>query len=226
MSHTQILRYTDNKPLYQALSALLIFVITAVAAREPLVLVAEAPLFYTVYGWSPLLYMPFAIITQLGSIYALGGLTVWYALKRRWHRMIRIVMTGTLAYTLSGVAKDLWGRARPDELFADVTGLDLMVRGSGFPSGHVAMATALALVVGHYLPKKYHWVVVAWIVGVALSRMYLGVHAPLDLLGGFAIGWLSYALLRQVRLSDEIPPDVKRRARKPTQRKKLTKTNK
>lgn len=212
-------QYTDIKPLTQALVALGIFIIAAIAAQQPHVLVAEAPLFYAVYGLPTSLYVPFMIVTQLGSVYVLGALTVFYAVKRRYHRMIRIVMTGTLAYTLAGVAKDLWGRPRPQELFSDVVGLETFVRGAGFPSGHVALAVALGLTVGHYLPKKYHWVVVVWIVGVALSRMYLGVHTPLDLVGGFAVGWLSYALLRQVRLSETTSQRSSRRRSTPKTRK-------
>lgn len=66
----------------------------------------------------------------------------------------------------------------------------------------MALATAMALVMWHYLPKKYRWVVPVWIVVVGISRVYLGIHAPLDIIGGFAIGWLSYALFRHVRLQD------------------------
>jgi len=110
-------------------------------------------------------------------------------------------MTGTLAYLLAGIAKSLWGRGRPFELLDNVTLLDV-IQGPGFPSGHMALATALALTMGHYLIKKYHVVVVIWIVGVGLSRIYLGAHLPLDVLGGFAVGWLSYALFRQVRIYD------------------------
>jgi membrane-associated phospholipid phosphatase len=116
--------------------------------------------------------------------------------------LLRLLLTATLAYQLSGFAKDIWGRARPTEILANVLNLDYVVRGPGFPSGHMALATAMALTVGLYLPRKYQWIVPVWIIGVGLSRMYLGIHAPLDIAGGFAIGWLSYALFRHVRLQD------------------------
>ena len=110
-------------------------------------------------------------------------------------------MTGTFAYLLAGFGKSLLGRARPDELLPDIVALDF-AQGAGFPSGHTALAVALALTIGHYLPRKYHWIPVVWIVGVALSRIYLGVHLPLDIVGGFAVGWIAYALFRHVRIYD------------------------
>jgi membrane-associated phospholipid phosphatase len=48
-----------------------------------------------------------------------------------------------------------------------------------------------------YLPKMWRWIVpVAGIGAVAWSRMYLGLHAPLDIVGGFAIGMGVVAFIR------------------------------
>lgn len=111
-------------------------------------------------------------------------------------------MTGLLAYLAAGVAKDMWGTDRPFEYLLNVTSLEFLVRGPAFPSGHMALTTALAFTVGHYLDKRYRWILVIAVVGVGLSRIYLGVHAPIDLVGGFAIGWASYALFRHIRMQD------------------------
>jgi membrane-associated phospholipid phosphatase len=59
---------------------------------------------------------------------------------------------------------------------------------NSFPSGHVAIATALSLTLWLILPRAWRWVCVAWILIVGFSRLYLGVHTPLDILGGFTIG--------------------------------------
>lgn len=189
-------------PTLQVFLALGLFIIAVIASRGDQMSAWEISLFQSVYGLPDFLHPIFFVVTQFGSIYVLALLLVLYLVKRHYHIVLRLLLTGTLAYLISGVAKDLWGRARPTELLFNVVNLDYTVRGPGFPSGHMALATALAFTLGHYLPKKYHWVPIVWIIGVGLSRMYLGVHAPLDILGGFAIGWGAYALFRHVRLYD------------------------
>lgn len=189
-------------PTTQVALALLLFVLTVVASRGADMTGWEISLFKAVYTLPDALLPLFLIVTQLGSIYTLAVLTALYFVTQRYHIVIRVLMSGLLAYLLAGFAKDMWGRTRPHEFLLDVVSRDYIVRGPGFPSGHTALATALALTVGYYLPKKYRRLVPVFIVAVGLSRMYLGIHAPLDIVGGFAIGWFSYALFRHVRLQD------------------------
>lgn len=191
-------RYT---PTIQFAIASAILVLATLLSRGDALHDWEETVFRLLYSFSDNLLPVFLFVTQFGSIYILGVLLVFYLLRRRYHILLRMLMTGLLAYLMAGFVKYIWGRPRPDGLLEGVTNLDY-VQGPGFPSGHVALATAVAFTLGHYLPKKYHWIVVIWIVGVAISRLYLGVHAPLDILGGFAIGWGAYALFRHVRLYD------------------------
>jgi membrane-associated phospholipid phosphatase len=188
-------------PTFQSIMAVGLFAIATVAAQATQIPQWESQLFYTIHEWPRVLYPLFYVITQAGSIFMLAGLLALYLFRGHYHIVLRLLMTGTLAYLLAGIAKSLWGRGRPFEVLDQVTILDV-IQGPGFPSGHAALATALALTMGHYLIKKYHWIPVAWIVGVGLSRVYLGAHLPLDIIGGFALGWLSYALFRHVRIYD------------------------
>jgi undecaprenyl-diphosphatase len=190
-------------PTVQLFAAISLFVFSVQISRGGHIASWEASLFQLVYDLPRFLYWPFMAITHLGSFYVLGILAVMYLIRRRhYHNLLRLLLTGLLAYVATGFAKDIWGRGRPFELLPEVVSLEFVVRGPGFPSGHMALAAALALTVGHYLPRKYHWLPVVWIVGVGLSRMYLGVHTPVDIIGGFAIGWGAYALFRHVRLYD------------------------
>lgn len=189
-------------PIVQLVIALVIFTITVLASRDTIITDWEIAVFNLIYGLPSFLHPVFFVITQTGSIYVLAFLLMLFIFKKHYHVVTRLLMTGTLAYLLAGVAKDLWGRARPTDYLIDIVNLDYVVRGPGFPSGHTALATALALTLGHYTPRKYHWIIALWIIGVGLSRIYLGVHFPLDIIGGFAIGWASYALFRNIRLYD------------------------
>ena len=65
------------------------------------------------------------------------------------------------------------------------------LRSSAFPSGHTAAAFAFAAVVSVQLRRG--WLTALLLVfatGVGLSRMAVGVHWPVDVLAGAAIGWL------------------------------------
>ena len=67
----------------------------------------------------------------------------------------------------------------------------------GFPSAHASNTMALAFLVIFFLSKKKKWVMalaIAWSLLMAYSRIYLGVHYPLDILFGFVLG-SCYALL-------------------------------
>lgn len=193
-------------PTLQLILSVALFVATLLASREYVMTSWEIKSFKVIYSL-PEIFLPFFIVvTQFGSIFMLALLALAYSIRKKYHKVLRLLLTGTLAYLLSGFAKDLWGRDRPFEFLLDVVNRDFIVRGPGFPSGHVALATALALTAGHYLPRKYHWLIASLVIAVALSRVYLGIHAPLDLIGGFAIGWFSYALFRHVRLQDVTVP--------------------
>lgn len=192
-------------PTVQLIMAALLFIVATIASRPAAISTWETGIFNAIYDLPRALYPVFYVITQLGSIYMLAALLVLYVTRSHWHIVLRLLLTGTLAYLLAGIAKGMWGRARPDELLPSIIALDYF-QGAGFPSGHMALAVALALTIGHYIPKKFHWLIVLWIVGVGLSRVYLGVHAPLDIVGGFAVGWFCYAIFRHVRIYDIAHP--------------------
>ena len=58
----------------------------------------------------------------------------------------------------------------------------------GYPSSHAAVAVAAAVVLTALVPRRWRWAPGAAALVVALARMHVGVHYPLDLVGGALIG--------------------------------------
>ena len=70
--------------------------------------------------------------------------------------------------------------------------------GPAFPSGHAQGAATFWLLAAYYVRKAWFWVLALTLVtAIALSRIYLGVHFPVDIVGGvlLALGVILAALL-------------------------------
>lgn len=184
----------------QLFIAVLIFAGSAYLASYSALSGLETSIFNAVYENPRWLYAFFLVVTQAGSIYMLMAVALAALIIRHYHGLIRLLLSGLSAYLLAGLAKDLVGRARPAELLADVVARDFFVYGPGFPSGHTALAAAIGLTVASHVPKKYIWIPVVGIVLVAWSRVYLGAHAPLDVVGGFTLGWIPVLLFQNLTL--------------------------
>lgn len=210
-------RYNLNATQQLAL-ALLLFVVSVAASRSADMHNWEVSLFSRIYNWPDLLLYPLFIVTQIGSIFFFGACLGILLLTRRYAVATKLLVAGSIAYLASGLAKSLWGRARPTEVIQGIINRDYTVFGPGFPSGHTALATATILVLAGFLPKKLRIFAFVLIILVGLSRIYLGIHAPLDILGGFAIGFGAVALVKHLQIKDIVETRVKKRAVK---RKKL-----
>ncbi|RUM27083.1 phosphatase PAP2 family protein [Rhizobium vallis] len=137
-------------------------------------------------------------ITSLGGVTVLTLMTVlitvYLLLDRRWPIAIFVfssVLTGWLASTL---LKILVARPRPDIVPHLVEVSDL-----SFPSGHAMVSAVTYLTLGALVARTQRYrstrifvmgagVFLAVIVG--LSRIYLGVHYPTDVLAGWCAGAL------------------------------------
>ena len=83
--------------------------------------------------------------------------------------------------------KEAFERARPPEADPTLGSLVAIPENASFPSGHSATAFAAATAVAILCPRLRPYVL-ALAAGVALSRVYLRVHFPLDVLAGGLLG--------------------------------------
>jgi undecaprenyl-diphosphatase len=96
------------------------------------------------------------------------------------------------SWTVAEGAKYLFDRARPFIWDTEIAPLIKTPSSSSFPSGHSATAAAGALTLSALYPPCAPALVLAGVL-VVLSRVYLGVHFPFDVLAGVAIGTLTAA---------------------------------
>jgi len=155
-------------------------------------------------------------VTGLGGTAVLTLLTLavtgFFLLQRKWHLAIYVaaaVATGTI---LSHLMKAGFDRPRPD-----LVAHGQHVYTASFPSGHSMVSAIVFLTLGALLAgtlkkrtERTYVMVLAVLLAlmVGLSRVYLGVHWPTDVLGGWAVGtgWAlaCWAISRHLRKRGQI----------------------
>ena len=162
-------------------------------------------------------------VTALGSATVLGLVALavagFFIIRRQFHALgalLGAIGGGTL---LSWGLKDWISRPRPQ-----VVPHLVEISGASFPSGHSLLSAVVYLTLGAFLARlveplklRIYVIIVAFTFTflVGLSRMYLGVHYPTDVLAGWTVGllwavlcWVGARLLQR-RGKLEGPPESK-----------------
>lgn len=182
--------------------------ITAGQAKKGTLIFGEEHLLTLIYDMPEELRLMFLILTMLGSLWVMSIILSVLLIKERFDIALRVIISGFSALAITALAKEFIGRPRPG-LLTDIFQRELLVFGYGYPSGHTALATSVVLILGAYLPKSRRAIVPIWIGVVAVSRLYLGVHAPLDIVGGFVIGFMVATCVLLVLPPHKIVPGLR-----------------
>ena len=138
---------------------------------------------------------------------------------------VTLILAILFADAMTVVAKGAFASPRPHDVDARVrtlgayefglppttTGTSVPADDFGFPSGHVATTAAWALGLAWSGRKPWQLgAAAAWIVLMALSRIYLGRHFPADVIGGLVVGVAGLAIARLELLSSVAGISIRR----------------
>lgn len=156
----------------------------------------------------------FVLMTQLGYMWGVMPLDVIVLMALLVRRRFRdglffgIAVIGSAVLDI--VAKNYFGRVRPD-LWLSITPETTYSFPSGHAMGSATLGMALILL---FWPTRWRWPVmiasVVFVLLVGISRVYLGVHYPSDILAGWtaAIAWTYGMYLLVDRKAPPPPPSA------------------
>ncbi len=138
----------------------------------------------------PFLDMAAQFFSIFGLVwFGLALAVILYLYSTDKSRMVakELVIVLIAVFILTQIIKLVIARPRP---FTVIDNLNVLtsVNDASFPSGHTATVTAIAYVLARNY--GYRILLAILVILVGLSRLYLGVHYPSDVLGGFIIGLL------------------------------------
>jgi membrane-associated phospholipid phosphatase len=186
--------------LLVATGGLLLLVLCGLVASDGTVGGIERSVFHAINdlpGWLYPLLWPFQ---QFGNLLValVIGIVVALALRQWW---VAVAVGASVVLKLLGeqAVKEVVQRSRPGSTIGEVTMRgDVSAHGLSFVSGHAVIVTAVAGLLTPILPRAWRWVPWAIVVLNGITRIYVGAHNPLDIVGGIGLGLVIAGLLNAV----------------------------
>ncbi|MEX0876431.1 MAG: phosphatase PAP2 family protein [Phycisphaerales bacterium] len=134
----------------------------------------------TALGGAPVLALMIALIAG------------FLAMTKQYREAVLVLVASLLGLGLSTVLKEVFSRERPQEGVQMAEAFT-----ASFPSGHTMLSTVIYLTLGAILSatrprrrERFYIIAAAVLIAgiVGLTRVYLGVHFPTDVLAGWSVG--------------------------------------
>ena len=119
-------------------------------------------------------------------------------IKTRIYNSAFILLSALLSYgILAKTIKFFYGKLRPFEVLEFQPLMD-NVSNSAFPSGHMAFYFALAFSLFYIGYKRLGVFFSAILLLMGVSRVFIGVHWPIDIIGGIGVAFLSVYIVNLI----------------------------
>jgi undecaprenyl-diphosphatase len=130
---------------------------------------------------------------RFGIVWLAIGLGLTLTRRLRPSGLLQLALALVLAQVVVNALKPVVGRERPFAALSSVQVIGSPPKDASFPSGHAATAASGGMTLIRLVPEGgLCWSALALL--MAYSRLYLGVHYPLDVLAGIIVGLICAAL--------------------------------
>lgn len=130
-------------------------------------------------------------VMQLGSLAGPFIVGAALAVRRAWRPLAAAtVAAGVAAWFAAKGLKEIVARERPGGFIDTIEIRDGSGEGLGYPSGHSAVAAAIAVTAMVSLPHRWRWLAATGAGLVGVARIVYGQHFPADVVGGWSLGTL------------------------------------
>ncbi len=147
--------------------------------------------FYAIYNLSQIpIWAKLSLFLSYPLTYILIFLLIIWAIffsKKKMYNFSLLFLSGIFSWFVANIFKSILRINRP---FVDLEIIPLHSEmGFSFPSEHMAVFTAIAVVM-FLINKKAGFIFLIIAILIGLSRIVIGVHYPLDIVGGLFVGVL------------------------------------